>query len=318
MKFYNSLAVFIWVYRLNSFSRAAQKLNISQASVSIHLKNIEHYFGKVLFIREGHKISPTEEAVYLSSILADSVDNLEYIVENFSKYTDCIEGRISVGCIVGIPRFWIIPRISSCPEKGIRILNQIYITEQEIIRDVLDGKIDFGIVSSQNNHKNITCIKFFEDKLALMGATRWAGYIDKTDINTAYKSLKSLTWLSYNKELLFTKEYIKSVFQGKSDFIDPYFVLSDLRGLSFAAIAGYGVCVLPKKLFSYSIHKKLLHIIYSSDIEPPFNTYLIYKTTKLNKRMKFFKDAILTDINFFETPYWVNLYGAFPNDWHES
>ncbi|WP_115712800.1 LysR family transcriptional regulator [Legionella sainthelensi] len=318
MKFYISLAVFLAAYRLNSFSLAAKKLHISQAAVSIHIKNLEHYFGKILFRREGRKISATEEAFYLSTLLADSIDNMENVVEKFSTYSNTIEGHITIGCIRDVPRFWIIPRISCCLEKGIKIINSTYLDERAIIDEILNGKIDFGITTTQNNHKTLTCIRLFEDSLALLGTKRWESYIDKTNINTAYKSLRTLNWLAYNKDLLFIQEYIEMVFQGKSNFIDPDFILGDLRGLSFAAAAGCGVTVLPRKLFSYPIYKNALFLIYDPQIAPTLNFYLIYKTKKLNRRMEFLKDAILNDVNLFESKFYIELYGPFPNGWSEQ
>lgn len=55
------LQYFCEVYRQKNVSRAAEKLNISQPSISAAIRELETEFGLTLFSREGRGIRPTQE-----------------------------------------------------------------------------------------------------------------------------------------------------------------------------------------------------------------------------------------------------------------
>ena len=61
-----ALPVFEAVARLNSFSKAAISLNVSQSAVSHQIKLLETYLGEQLFHRTGRNLALTGEGrIYL-------------------------------------------------------------------------------------------------------------------------------------------------------------------------------------------------------------------------------------------------------------
>ena len=56
------IEIFYEVYKHSSMTAAANKMEISQPSVSKTLGNIENNLGFKLFIRKGKKLMPTNEA----------------------------------------------------------------------------------------------------------------------------------------------------------------------------------------------------------------------------------------------------------------
>ena len=71
------IEIFYEVYKNSSMTAAANKLQISQPSISKTLKSIENNLGFKLFIRQGKKIIPTDEAlpVYVNVSIASDVQN---------------------------------------------------------------------------------------------------------------------------------------------------------------------------------------------------------------------------------------------------
>jgi len=74
----NLIKPFIKVYELNSITKAAELLNVTQPAVSGSIKRLESYLGYQLFIRSGRNLSPTPDGQnfysQVSSIL-DIADN---------------------------------------------------------------------------------------------------------------------------------------------------------------------------------------------------------------------------------------------------
>ena len=63
------LKYFLTVAQEESFSRAAEKLHLSQPTLSRQLKDLEHEFGKQLLIREPRRILLTEDGQLRGNIV---------------------------------------------------------------------------------------------------------------------------------------------------------------------------------------------------------------------------------------------------------
>ncbi|STX27999.1 LysR family transcriptional regulator [Legionella beliardensis] len=309
MKFYGSMAVFLTVYRLKSFTDAAKKLGLTQSAISIHIKNLEHYFGKTLFERTGKTIIATKDAQDLVLLVSDSYNNIDSVITNFSTYTN-IAGTIKIGCANDLARYSILSKIGMCLEKQISLIVNDHInTDEKINHALLHEEIDFGITTSKTFIKDLVYIKLYEDTLSLVGTERWESYLDKTCPENTYQSLNSLRWLAYDSELSLIRPYIESVFNNSSSFINPHLLYKDLRGLLYAVAGGYGVTVLPGIIFIPQLKKEAIKIIYSPTVQPTYTAFLVYKSGRLlNKRMSFFKDIMLQNINLYETEAWKNLH----------
>ena len=62
------IEIFYEVYKNSSMTAAANKMEISQPSISKTLANIEKNLGFKLFLRKGKKLIPTNEALELLSM----------------------------------------------------------------------------------------------------------------------------------------------------------------------------------------------------------------------------------------------------------
>ncbi|MCC4275023.1 LysR substrate-binding domain-containing protein [Marinomonas communis] len=104
-----SLPVFESVARLNSFSLAANELNITQSAVSHHIKGLEDYLGELLFIRQGRKLELTNEGrSYLDSI-SSSLNQIARATENVKGIT---ETKLRLAVYSSFAVYWLIPRLS--------------------------------------------------------------------------------------------------------------------------------------------------------------------------------------------------------------
>jgi DNA-binding transcriptional LysR family regulator len=70
------LQVFSSVYRNKSFSRASEELNLTQPTVSEHIKNLEDELGVTLFDRVGRQVIPTKEADHLHAKAVEIIQKL--------------------------------------------------------------------------------------------------------------------------------------------------------------------------------------------------------------------------------------------------
>lgn len=90
------LHYFLTVAREQSFTKAAEQLNITQPTLSRQLAALEEELGAKLFNRGGHRITLTNEGLLLKRRALEIVDLEDKIVSEFKGNNDSIEGKISV------------------------------------------------------------------------------------------------------------------------------------------------------------------------------------------------------------------------------
>src|SRR5262245_43491747 len=93
-----------------AFTRAAQELHITQASVSRQIKTIEEQLGVTLFRRLNRALLLTEEGQALARAVAAA---LAGITEAVARLPALAEDRpITVTTSVGFAALWLVPRLA--------------------------------------------------------------------------------------------------------------------------------------------------------------------------------------------------------------
>ena len=81
-----------------NISRTAQKLHISQPSLSRYLMQLEDYFDTELFIRENRNIKLTKEGMIVRDNVREILDIIEKTHDEIKKSKKDFCGDIYIGC----------------------------------------------------------------------------------------------------------------------------------------------------------------------------------------------------------------------------
>ena len=177
------LHIFVSVVENKSFSKASEVINLSQPTVSSHIKELEDYFQCRLLDRLGKITEPTKAGVILyqySKKLLTLRDQAESALHDFLGKT---KGNLFIGGST-IPSGYIIPRLIGPFSKqfpDIRIELAAGDTMQ-IVREIKKGKIELGIVGAKIDDPQIQQEKLVTDEMKLIIPLnhKWA---KKTSIN---------------------------------------------------------------------------------------------------------------------------------------
>jgi DNA-binding transcriptional LysR family regulator len=93
------LKVFESVARLNSFSRAAEELHLTQPAVSTQIKKLEEHAGNPLFEQFGKKIYLTPAGTELLEISRSIIGQFEAAEHAMTQFKGVAGGRLNVGVI---------------------------------------------------------------------------------------------------------------------------------------------------------------------------------------------------------------------------
>lgn len=92
------LRYFLEVARERSITRAAERLHISQPTLSKQLKDLEGELGKKLFVRGSHDVKLTDEGMLLRKRAEDILNMADKTVEEFQSLGEFTGGDVWVGC----------------------------------------------------------------------------------------------------------------------------------------------------------------------------------------------------------------------------
>ena len=80
-----ALRAFEVAARLNSFSKAAEVLNITPGAVSRHVRTLEMWFDCALFKRQGPRVEVSDAGRILAGQLSESFSNIEWACRAFKS-----------------------------------------------------------------------------------------------------------------------------------------------------------------------------------------------------------------------------------------
>lgn len=139
-----ALSTFEAAARLESFTRAATELGVTQAAVSRQIKQLEAELNSALFVRAHRKVVLTPQGVALSSVLSGSFQRIAEMIETIRQ--PVVNDSIAVGATLAFTHFWLLPRLSefraAYPDIKLRLVAEDSITD--LRRDRLDLSIRYG------------------------------------------------------------------------------------------------------------------------------------------------------------------------------
>lgn len=234
------IEIFYQVYKNNSMSGAAEKLQISQPSVSKTLAGIEKNLGFKLFLRKGKKLHPTVEANELfeyASLVTNQLKNFNYIANTYkSRSFD----YINIGTTPSLAET-IVPKIINnyLKENQSARFNLINLNSIDLVEDRYKPDIDITICFNAKEQNNIDSVvlKKGEHKVASPVSFNLPSLVNINDL-TEYPLIAITNLLSlYSEESVmnyFIKNNIEMNFASKSDSYSAALAMIEMgMGISF-------------------------------------------------------------------------------------
>src|SRR5262245_769659 len=106
------LCAFVAVAQLSSFTKAAQQLGISTATLSQTIRELEENLGVRLLNRTTRSVALTEAGGHLVAQLCPLLDEFDAAVESVSAYRDKPAGRLKLTVPPPVARFVLGPLLA--------------------------------------------------------------------------------------------------------------------------------------------------------------------------------------------------------------
>jgi DNA-binding transcriptional LysR family regulator len=239
------LQYFVQVARLNSFSRAAESLFITQPTISKMIRNLEQELGADLFYREGKTIRLTDAGEILLAKAQNIVESFVSLSSELDGLRNLQRGHIRIGLppMVGASFF---PAVIGefhrrYPDVTIRLHED---GAKKVEDDVENGLLDIGAIVLPVNTAKFHCFTFVEEKLELLVPV---GHRLASADSVKLKELESEEFVLFREDFALhdriITECVKAGFQPKVVYESSQWDL-----ISRMVAAGMGIALLPETI----------------------------------------------------------------------
>lgn len=163
------LKVFIVAAEEGNFSRAAERLQLSQSAVSQNIQSIEKAYGVSLFVRRGRTVELSEAGQSILPLARELLNSSRLLEDSLLNINNTVGGELLIGCSTSAGRYLMptllseFQRIYPSITPRVRVMSRDSITQR-----LLNESIPMGVASSYIEHREIECVPLFEDKIILI------------------------------------------------------------------------------------------------------------------------------------------------------
>ncbi len=269
------MKIFVAVCETESVTRAAERLYISQPSVSQAILDLEEHFGTRLFDRISRRLYITDAGkqlyAYMSHILA-LYKEMEDHMQNWE-----FSGSVRIGSSITIGNRMLPTLVAKAKEAFPDLRVYATIDNSEAIEQkVLRGELDFALIEGLVHSEQILSEKIMDDRLALICA--------KDHPLAGRKSVSAAELVQYDfltrEKGSGTREIVDSSLLVQGVLLQPMWESISTQALINAVAEGVGVSILPYRLAEPEIKAGSIVSLPIEGISFERTFYLIYSVNK--------------------------------------
>ncbi len=282
----NSLSIkyFLAVYKERNFTKAAQRLYITQQTLSAHIASLEKELGCKLFIRST-PLKPTFAGDIFLSYANEFNTLYTSIEEEFSDICDEKKGVLRIGIAHTRGRALMPDIIAEYKKEHPDIIIQIIEGENDDLPSLLlDGSIDLMIAYHSQNHPDIEFNNYYEEEIILLISDELLQSVYGKRKNEIVNILHQKPNLSLLKEcpfLLSSKDdiagKISRIFLSEVNFDLKISVESkNIETLLEMCCKGIGACFCPKILVDKTLDNKQISALHLFQLDERAKYMIIF------------------------------------------
>jgi len=295
------LQVFLAVWKKRSFSKASQEVNLTQPTISGHIKSLENTIGIKLFDRSGRDIIPTKAGQILYPYAKKIIQLQKQAQKELVLFQKGDQGNLELGGS-NIPGQYILPDlVGKFKKKHEKIKVNLKVADTHSIVDAISsGDIEIGIVGAKLNYPELDFKKCLDDELVLICSTN-SNPIPKEEHEIEIEQLKRLpfivrevgsgTRVSTEKQIKKNLGFSFSSFNIVAEF-------GSNEAIKQAVKAGIGCAIVSKRSIEDDIHFGRLRALSIKGVKLYREFYLVnHNSRTLSPLAKAFREFLLHTIS---------------------
>lgn len=168
---FHQLRVFVEVARQKSFSRAAERIFLSQPTVSCHIKALENEIGVPLLDRNPRELQLTSAGKILFQYAQQLIGTLEEVISTVQQEYQMVKGHLEIAAS-SVPGTYILPGLmkgfmDKYPGATFAVMLR---DTNKVCESIRDYTYNLGFVGELASFDELGQIKLTKDKLVLVAA----------------------------------------------------------------------------------------------------------------------------------------------------
>jgi DNA-binding transcriptional LysR family regulator len=291
---FKQLESFVTIAKLNSFSRAADKLFLTQPTISNHIQSLEKELDTVLFNRTNKKITLTDSGDILYEYAISILNKRDSAFFSLNQFKGKIEGVLEIASSTIPEQYYLTEVLSqfhfSYPD--VRFGLKKYDTKQ-VLDKINVGEIDFGIVGAKKDMNNIEFIPIFEDEIILIAPN--TPQFEKID-SISFEELKQHN-LILREAGSGTRQRFQKELDNLGHMIEEFNVIAEIESnetIKKMVSKGLGLSFVSNRSIQNELKLGLLKSLPVKDFTMKRDFYFVYHQKRaLSPLARTFRDYIL-------------------------
>jgi len=251
------LEYFMAVCEEMHFTRAAEKLNIAQPTLSQQIKSLEGEIGIPLFDRIGKRIALTEAG----KILLDHCRRIFYEVEQaqlaLRDLNGLGRGKLAVGTLLTCVSYLLPPAILQFKQLYPNIELSVFgMRSGEIEKGIMENELDLGITFLPVENEEMESIPLFTEELSL-AVPITSSLATETEVGLETLKDVPIVLLPQN---YFLRQLIEKYCNEIGFSPNPTLEMTTLESLMQMVAEGVGVTILPAPYLDYLSNDRIAHV----------------------------------------------------------
>ncbi len=275
------LEVFVKVYELRSFSKAAEEIFLSQPSISSYISSLEKELQTQLIYRSTKEVLPTKSGKLLYGYAKEMLSLRDVSVDCLKKFSDGKSGSIDI-LASSVPAQNILPEILGEFHKNYPdiVFNIMQADTADVIKGVEQRQGEIGFVGAKIENPKCVYEYFMSEKLILI-APREKRF-ENLGAKGALELLKSQRFVmreAGSGTRLEYEEYLGKIGINASDLkVSAYF--NNTQSIICAVANGLGLSIVSELAAKQYIKQKAVIPLYA-DFLPQRYFYTVLKKNAL-------------------------------------
>ncbi len=166
------LRAFVSIAELGTFTAGAQRVHVTQAAISMQIRQLENELGARLFIRAPRRVMLTEAGEQLLARARQILRDHDAAIEEIADLAGAERGRLRVGSASAMVTTDVLPKLL----KEVRRQHaraEITVasgTSESLVQQILGGELDLAFVSLPVEARGINTERLSQDQLVAIAS----------------------------------------------------------------------------------------------------------------------------------------------------
>ena len=288
---WDKLRVFHAVAEAGSFTRAADRLGLSQSAISRQISSLEGELGTPLFHRHARGLVPTEQGEMLSRAAADMASKIEGVRSELTETRERPQGKLRIATTVGLGSGWLTERIDRFLELYPDIQLELVLNNEEV--DVAMREADAAIRLRQPQQPDLIQRRLFTVHFHVYASP---GYVNRHGAPQSVEDLdrhRIVAFGAWVPRYLQNLNHLRTVGRPDGNPREPVLEINSILMIRRAVERNIGIAMLPD--YVVPANTGLVRVLPDLPL-PSFDTFFCYAEEMRNAaKINVFRDFLLSN-----------------------